>query len=213
MSLVSFHGSTEEFYVSLVCFFSRFCFENVPLETREKMQVNPDRCFVRQAWLFNIFTSFLSLALRWSCRLSRWYCTDSITFDERKTGETERRHLFTLLHQVFLFSFYFFFVFSLSCACSYHQGTNMNKDNGKNKSTRRENRYLYWIDIWAQRTKTKRLRIVAVRRRRGRAGCHTCSCIRSVVFDIDQELTSGCIVVVSQWNPALLRRSPCVVPI
>ncbi|CAF0737080.1 unnamed protein product [Adineta steineri] len=29
--------------------FKKFCFETVPLETREKVQVNVDRCFVRQA--------------------------------------------------------------------------------------------------------------------------------------------------------------------
>jgi hypothetical protein len=28
--------------------FKKFCFETIPLETREKVQVNTDRCFIRQ---------------------------------------------------------------------------------------------------------------------------------------------------------------------
>jgi hypothetical protein len=35
--------------ILLLFIYLRFCFENAPLETREKVQVNVDRCFVRQA--------------------------------------------------------------------------------------------------------------------------------------------------------------------
>jgi len=36
-------------FISLLFIYLRFCFENAPLGTREKVQVNVDRCFVRQA--------------------------------------------------------------------------------------------------------------------------------------------------------------------